>query len=179
MDELKNLTERIRAIAEMPETPDRRALAYDALGNKWEGIQAIAIQALGRWGGCESVTKLRAFLEDAFQRKSDHGIRGVAVRNLVGLITEEDADWILDLYFGLPESVLKHEIAPLVSVLPPHAARARLQAELRSANRLNRRAAVRAIGTMAIPNRRQLLWLMREDPDSSVREIARAFTHEA
>jgi HEAT repeat protein len=179
MDELKDLTERIHALAEMPETPGRRALAYDALGNKWEGIQAIAIQTLGRWGGRESVSKLRAFLEDAFQRKSDHGIRGVAVRNLAGLITAEDADWILDLYFGLPESLLKHEVAPLVSVLPPRAGRARLLVELRSADRLNRRAAVRAVGTMAFPDRRQLLWPLREDDDSSVRKMARAFTHEA
>jgi HEAT repeat protein len=179
MDELKDLTERIHALAEMPETPGRRALAYDALGSKWEGVRAIAIQTLGRWGGRESVAKLRAFLEDAFQRKSDYGIRGVAVGTLAGLIAAKDADWILDLYFGLPESILKHEVAPLVSVLPLSAARTRLVAELRSVDRLNRRAAVRAIGTMAFPDRRQLLWPLREDDDSAVRKMARTFTREA
>jgi hypothetical protein len=43
----------------------------------------------------------------------------------------------------------------------------------------NRRAAVRAIGTMAFPDRHQLLGPLRKDEDSSVRKMARAFAHKA
>ncbi len=103
------------------------------------------------------MAELRRFLVEAFGREAGWGIRGVAARELARWVTGEDAAWVLDLYFGLPDARQKHELVRLVIVLPPEAARPRLMAELRSPDPLNRQAAVKAIGNMPYPDRRALL----------------------
>lgn len=179
MDELQRHTSEIRALAEEPPTPERRAAAAAALRSKWEGVQAAALDALGGWGGRESADALRAFLTAAMERDSGWAIRRVAVRNLIALVGTEDVDWVLELYFGAPGALVKHELVPLVIALPPAAARARLVAELGSPERLNRQGAVKAIANMSFPDRRQLLWPLREDPDPFVGHSARLLTSEA
>ena len=142
-------------------------------------MQAAALDALGGWGGRESADTLRAFLTGAMGRESGWAIRSVAVRHLIALVGAEDVDWVLDLYFGAPDALVKHELVRLVIALPPAAARARLVAELRSPDRLNRQGAVKAIGNMGFPDRRKLLWPLRDDPDPFVGKSARLLTTEA
>jgi HEAT repeat protein len=122
---------------------------------------------------------LRELLEASFEDKSRYAIRGVAIRQLIGLVGAEDADWVLALYFGVPNSLLKRELVSLVVVLPPDAARVRLVAELKSEHPSNRHAAARAIGNMSYPDRRQLLWPLREDDNLTVRKTARHLTNES
>lgn len=173
MDELQRKATALRALASVPATPERRAVVVAALRDKFEGIQSVALDVLGAWGDGESATMLREFLQGAFSREAGWAIRGVAARNLIPLVTASDADWVLDLYFTRPDVLTKHELVRLVIALPPAAARRRLVAELRSADRLNRQAAVKAIGNMAFPDRRQLLWPLRDDPDAFVSKSAR------
>jgi HEAT repeat protein len=160
-------------------TPERRAEVLEALANKFEGIQSVALDVLGRWGDAKSADAIARFLRDALGRKSGWAIRGVAVRNLAPLLTPVHAEWVLDAYFGQPDALVKHELVRLVIALPPEAARARLVAELRSPDRLNRQAAVKAIGNMRFPDRRALIWPLRDDPDSFVRKTARRLSQGA
>jgi HEAT repeat protein len=173
MDELQRQAAELRALGDKPATPERRALVIQALHCKFEGVQSVALRVLGRWGDAESIAAIRSFLNGAFDRKSGWAIRGVACDALLPQVHEEDVDWVLGLYFGLPEVVMKHELVRLVVALPVQKARHRLVAELRSADPNNRQAAVKAIGNMPFPDREQLLSSMRDDPHPFVSKSAR------
>jgi HEAT repeat protein len=144
-----------------------------ALSSKWEGVQAVAAQVLGSWGDRECVERLREFLEGCFDRRYGWAIRGVVVRSLRRVVTAEDVGWVLDLYFSLPGWLPKHELLWLVTALPPRAARDRLVAALRDSRWDNRHAAVKAIGNMDYPDRRELLLQLRGDPEEEVRRSVR------
>ncbi|HJU74197.1 MAG TPA: HEAT repeat domain-containing protein [Gemmatimonadaceae bacterium] len=179
MDELSRKAAALRELANAPPIAETRSLVADALHDKFEGVQAVALDVLGAWGDPESLAALREFLKTAFTRKFGWAIRGVAVRNLIPHVSATDVDWILDLYFTRPDALTKHELVRLVIALPPEGARARLVAELRSPDRLNRQAAVKAIGNMPYSDRRQLLWPLREDSDAFVRKSARLLSEGA
>lgn len=154
-------------------------MVVTSLSSKWEGVQAVAVDVLAGWGGHDCVEQLRPFLIRCLDRKKGLAIRGVVVRALRRVVTQADVGWILDLYFGLPDRVLKHELLWLVVALPPTAARERLVAALSDPRWDNRQAAVKAIGNMAFPDRRQLLRRLRADPDSNVRRSVRALAPDA
>jgi HEAT repeat protein len=173
MDDLNQQTAHLRGMATLKATPERRKEIIAALDSKWDGVQAVAVQVLGAWGGEHSKDAIKRFLVDAFQREAGWGIRGVAIKAVGPLLDRADVDWVLDLYFGLPSIVTKHEVFRLVLKLPAEAARKRLVAALRDVDWMNRQAAVKAIGNMAYPDRPQLLRPLRDDPHESVRESAR------
>lgn len=174
MADLRTVTERLRSLAGRRPTPQQRIEVYAALSNKWEGVQATAARVLARWGDRESVEQLRHLLVRCFDREAGWGIRGVVVRALRPVVTEEDVGWVLDLYFSLQGWLPKHELLWLVAALPPAAARERLVTALRDPRWDNRHAAVKAIGNMDYSDRRQLLRLLHNDPDKDVRASARA-----
>jgi HEAT repeat protein len=179
MDELQRQAAEVRSLGEAPPSPERWTALHAALHSKFEGTQSLALRVLGRWGGPDAVAALRQFLSEAYHRPYSWAIRGVAAEELAKVATADDVAWILDLYFQLDDALEKHELVRLVIALPPDAARARLVAELQSADPLNRQAAVKAIGNMRCPDRRALLWPLREDPDGLVRKSAPIFTQEA
>jgi HEAT repeat protein len=169
MTDLRQVTDRLRRLGARRPTTGARSEIVIALASKWEGVQAVAAEVLGRWGDRESVERLREFLVRCFDREAGWAIRGVAVRALRRVVTEEDVGWVLDLYFSLPGWLPKHELLWLVTALPPRAARERLVAALRDSRWDNRHAAVKAIGNMDYPDRQQLLWQLRADPNEEVR----------
>jgi hypothetical protein len=179
MDALQERVASLRALADLPPTPERRAEVLHAVASKFEGVQSVALDVLGRWADAESARAIAQFLRDALGREAGWAIRGVAVRNLAPLLTRADAEWVLDIYFSQPDILVKHELVRLVIALPLEAARTRLVAELRSPDRLNRQAAVKAIGNMPFPDRRALIWPLRDDPDSFVSKSARLLSQEA
>ena len=89
------------------------------------------------------------------------------------MVTAEDADWVLDMYFKRPTALEKHELLQLVLGLPPESARARLVAKLASPDPMNRQAAVKAIGNMPYADRVLLIRPLRDDPDHGVRSSAK------
>jgi HEAT repeat protein len=172
-DDIDDLAERLRAMRVRSENATRRDEVLEAVHSKHEGIQSLALQVLGIWGGKSSVKVLREFLIGAVERKHGWSIRGVAVNALAPWIVASDAKWLLDLYFALPGVVAKHEVLPLVRRLPIEAARAVLVARLRDSDAVNRQAAVKAIGGMPFPDRADLLRPLCVDPDKDVRASAR------
>ncbi|MCY2944430.1 MAG: HEAT repeat domain-containing protein [Planctomycetota bacterium] len=169
MADLRELTERLRRLGTRRPSPEARTEVLAGLSSKWEGVQVVATGVLGRWGDRESVERLREFLSECFGREAGWGIREVIVRALRPAVTEADVGWVLDLYFRLEGWLPKHELQWLVIALPPRAARARLVAALRDPRWDNRHAAVKAIGNMDYPDRRELLLALRADPDEDVR----------
>jgi len=179
MDELQRQAAEVRSLGEAPPSPERWTVLHAALQSKFEGTQSVALRVLGRWGGPDAVAALREFLIEAYNRPSSWAVRGVAAEELAKVVSTDDVARILDLYFRLDDVLEKHELVRLVIALPPDAARARLVAELRSGDPLNRQAAVKAIGNMPYHDRRALLWPLREDPHDFVRKSARLLTQEA
>jgi hypothetical protein len=178
MNDIERQVAHLRALSQEPPNPERRAEVMSALANKWEGVQSVALDALGRWGGHESGIALRAFLEQAFKREAGWAIRGVAIRGLARLVTAEDVDWVLDLYFGPITALEKHELLPVVLSLPAQPARARLVSELGSLHPTNRQAAVKAIGNMPYPDRRMLVRTLLHDPNPSVTSSAKLLSQD-
>jgi hypothetical protein len=122
MDQMQKQSSDLRSLAGQKPTPERLAMISAALDSKFDGIQSVALQVLGKWGGTESVDLLRDFLSQAFTRDYGWSIRGVAVKALARHLGPTDAQWVLNLYFGLPNALFKHEIFPLVIKLPIFAA---------------------------------------------------------
>jgi HEAT repeat protein len=179
MADLRAVTERLRSLGAKRPTPESRAEAVAALSSKWEGVQAVAAEVLAGWGDRECVGHLRQFLTRCFEREHGWAIRGVVARALRPVVTAEDVGWVLDLYFGLQGWLPKHELLWLVTALPPAAARERLVAALGDPRWDNRHAAVKAIGNMEYPDRRQLIRRLHADPDDDVRRSVRALAPDA
>jgi HEAT repeat protein len=170
MDALQERVAALKALALRRPRADRLREVRDALENKFEGVQGAAVKVLGAWGDDDSCKLLRAFLERAFDRRYGWSIRGVAIKALVPHVGKGDVDWVLALYFGLPDVVTKHEVLPLVPALPPEAARKRLVRSLRDTVPANRQAAVKAIANMAYQDRLQLISPLQDDSDDFVRD---------
>jgi HEAT repeat protein len=177
MADLRATTARLRQLGTKRPTRETRAEVVAALSSKWEGVQAVAVEVLGGWGDRQCIDCLRQFLIDGFNREAGWGIRGVAVRAL-RRVTQDDVDWVLDLCFSLYGSRPKHELLWLVVALPPQTARERLVAALRDPRWDNRHAAVKAIGNMDFPDRRQLLLQLQNDPDDQVQRSVQVLAPE-
>lgn len=174
MADLRQTSERLRQLGARRPTPEARAEVVAALSNKWEGIQSVAAGVLGRWGDRESVEQLRQFLVRCFDREYGWGIRKAVVGALMPVVTEADVDWVLDLYFRLEGWLPKHELLWLVAALPPRAARDRLVTALRDPRWENRHAAIKVIGIMDYPDRRELILPLQSDTHEQVRRSVRA-----
>ena len=130
-------------------------------------------------GGAEERARLREFYIAAFNRPFGWSVRAVAATALRPLLTAEDAEWVLELYFSRPDTLTQHEVYEhLVLALPPAAARTRLVAELRSSSAGNRQAAVKAIANLAYPDWHALIHPMQGDPAGFVASSARALLRE-
>lgn len=182
MADLKTLTQRIQQLGEQAPTESSRKEMEGYLSLKWEGVQAAAIKALGAWGDRKSFETIKAFLLPLFERERGWSVRGVAIQTLGPLITAEDADWVLDLYFQLHYSEFlpgiggpKGEMMLLVAELPMDQARDRLFAALRDPDWENRNAAIKAIANMGYPNRKELFAPLCDDINPVVRGSALFF----
>lgn len=176
MNQIQHQVSALRSLAARKPTAEGFAEVVAGLNNKFEGVQSAALQVLGEWGGAESINVLREFLGQAFLRKYGWSIRGVAVNALARHLRPEDADWVLNLYFELPNVLSKHEVLPLVVKIPASVARDRLTKELRNANWMGRQAAVKAIGNMPFCDRAELIHPLLNDPNDRVRASARALS---
>jgi len=169
---LRSAVRHLRDLARRPPTPETRAEVALQLHNKWEGVQSVAAQVLAEWGGREAVDELRRWLEELPQQPYSTPLRGIAFRALARCVDETDAPWVLDAYFGAEGIKAKHEMRPLVWGLPVDAARTRLEAECRSADRENRRAALKAITWMPFPDKVAMLRRLAEDSNPGIRRAA-------
>ena len=173
---LTHMAEYLRSLGERPPTPELRLEVEGYLSNKWEGIQAVAAQVLGAWGGPESVHVLREFLSRTYNKKYSWSIRGVTVDALAKSVDERDVEWVLDLYFGIEDTIAKHELLPLVSALPVSKVHQRIQQEALGADRDNRQASMKVITRMPFPDKIDLLKQMAGDPDAQIQSVVHNWT---
>jgi len=96
---LGELSERLRALARTPATPEARAEAVAALDSKWWGLRRLAIAALGAWGGSEDVARLRAMVDahQPLRGRWAHLAAGHAAEALAAnLCHPRDDAWVIE-----------------------------------------------------------------------------------
>jgi hypothetical protein len=157
-DDVAKATERVRYLGTLKATPERRAEVEQALLSKWEGVQSVAAQTLGRWGGRESVDVLRRWLDSLNDRPAAWSLVGVAADALASCVGDDDVDWIVGDYARLPQTLERHDRLAILVALPRKKTKARLKSELRSADPGRRDAAEVA-----------LRWLSQFPPKSNRR----------
>ena len=173
MDALQETTSHLRAIGAEPPTPERWNEVTAALESKFEGIQVVAARVLATWGGRAAVETLRPWLVKLCDRPDSFHARGAAAKVLAQCVEAQDTEWVLDLYFGLPDALLKHDLLPLIEVLPPDRVRPRVLTEARSPEAINRQAALKAVARIRFPDRRELLRLFVHDPQKVISSTAK------
>jgi len=145
MDELQRITARLRDLERSKPTEKRRAEVEALLSNKWEGVQVAAAHVLGTWGGRQSVTALRQWLDQLYSRPVSWDARIEAARSLAKCVDETDVTWALDQYFNLKSDSLQYDLRPLIDRLPR-----RLRPEAKSDDQARSVAATRLLNRLAL-----------------------------
>ena len=142
---LRELCDRLRALADQPETEAARAEVEAALASKWWSLRVLAIRAIGAWG----TTADKAWLiERALGAENGWtgGKRQVGVRQswndlraqtaaeaLKPLMRPDDAEWVLDRWFSdLPVAPGLHDYLMMHAPSGPIEARVEQELALRS-----------------------------------------------
>jgi hypothetical protein len=107
----------LRALGRSKPNAIRIKLVEEALSSKWEGTQSIALQTLAQWGDRSFAQLVRAFLEQAFQKKDAWAIRGVAIDTLAKLVGPKDVDWLAEFVRMRTDSLERYELRPLIARL--------------------------------------------------------------
>ncbi|MFC3695332.1 hypothetical protein [Chenggangzhangella methanolivorans] len=106
---LREMSERIRALGELPQTSEARAEVEAALGSKWWGLRVLAIAVIGAW-------RDKAWLVERALR-AENGMAGgrfghartqswrdleaqTAAKAAVPMLDPADAGWLLDRWFS-------------------------------------------------------------------------------
>jgi hypothetical protein len=129
----------------------------DGLRSKWEGVQVWAGRVLANWGDRGSIDLLRDWLEGLLKKEAAWTVRGEAVRALCQCYKPADVPWMLDLYFGADDPLLRHEFGPFILVLPEDDVRKRIQREAQSASAVRRDAAKIASRILQYRQSRQIV----------------------
>jgi HEAT repeat protein len=148
-----------------------REIVMAALGSKWEGLQSVAAQTLGRWGDRESVEALRDLWLRCQGRKNASSLQGVVARSLASCVGAQDAEWVLDCYFDSFKTSHSY-LGIVVGTLPFETTRKRLLEESHSPQRNRRHAALVVLGRLPVSERRALLKRFLDDEDGDIRAIA-------
>jgi hypothetical protein len=123
-----------------PNAPARQEVE-DGLRSKWEGVQVWAGRVLASWGDRRSIDLLREWLDGLLTKEAAWSVRGEAVRALCQCYRPADVPWMLDLYFGAEDPLLRHEFSPFIFALPEDKVRQRIVREAQSASESRREAA--------------------------------------
>lgn len=149
--DLHAVAQHLRSLGNGPPTPPARREVEGYLFNKWQGLQVVAAQVIACWNGAESVIALREWLMRSYAQRHWFHVRGEAARCLAQCITAADADWLLDLYFGLSGPSARHELIPTIVAVPLDAMWPRFEATLRTGTRDQQAGVLQALGW--IPDR--------------------------
>lgn len=164
--------EELRTLANSRPRPQDRQIVQDALDSKWEGLQSVAAQTLGRWGDRPSVAALREFWPQCAARRN-HYLQNVVAHSLRMCVRAEDAPWFLDVYFEASASARSFDLLLTVVPLPLESVRERLLLEAQCTDRIRRQSAMLALAQMPFPNREAILSRFLNDEDGRIREQAR------
>jgi len=157
------------------ETDERMEEATAALVSNSTKLQIAAAKALGSWGGDRALEKLKNALLESYKNSNRFQLRGAIILELSTCIRDQDADWLLDLFFSVQGIWNKHELLPAVIGLAPDIAGNRLFAEIIAKDRDNRHAAMKAIAHMDYPERNRLLEIFENDNDAEIRRSANEY----
>ncbi len=181
---LRELSERLKALAEEKETPTTRAEIEAALHCKWREFQHKAILILGIWGGKQNKRWLlerarrplpmRAmwYVRSKEKDRWEYEETNTARKAVWPLLDENDADWLLDMWFDDYETTSYLSYA-LQLKLPLASVEKRTKHELRSSVAARRKAALYLVFCRAsFPDRMDILHGHTNDKDNVIASMA-------
>lgn len=170
----------LRELGQQPMTEESFSLAVEALTrSKWQSVQVVAAQTMGRWGSPTAVAPLRAWLEQLFANRRWFAVRKQAFKALAKCVTAADVGWILDFYFQREGMYLRAEMLDflrvVLTVFPTAEAEQRLAADCRTPHVENSRASIMIYGTIPFPNRLAHLQAMYQNPQQLNRNYIKTY----
>lgn len=188
---LRELSQRLRLLAGLAETPTARAEIETALALPWWGLRVLAIPVIGNWAGSHNAagTRHRAWLSERARRPLPRRRELWSLRHgdlrrwqaeeteaarlaLSQHVTAEDAGWILDLWFDDVERFSGLHLA-LMSKLPPEPIMARVASEIARGERCRCEAALWLLfNRQHLPGRDEAFVRLAASPDEHVAGLA-------
>jgi hypothetical protein len=139
--DLRAICARLESLMHVQPTGEDRVEVAEALHSKWEGVQVWAGRCLSAWGDDRSAQALRGWLESTLTKEAGWAVRGEAIRALCRCYRPQDVGWLLDLYFGATDHLLRHEFLAAITELPLAKVRRRIARESRHPDPERREAA--------------------------------------
>ena len=149
-------------------TEARVNLAEELLGSRYEGVQSVAAQTLGKWKSSRSLPALRAFLSGL--HGSRFALRGVVAEAIGQALGDNDGPELIAWFLSLSTFRARFELLPAVAHVDPDVAIPLLRAAWKSADVALKHSILQAASELRSPS---LLGLALRDRDGRVREIAR------
>jgi len=173
--DLKAESLRLRDLATVPPTAKSRADVVKGLASKFEGIQALAAEVFGAWGDPASKATLKEWFLETMHRPLGWAIRSVGVRELARVTVAEDANWVLDLYFGTDDDLVQHELLRLAAALPSSPAKAMVEEKAHNPDPRIRHSALKILVWSSWGNPKDLLRPFAHDSDPVIKKMLRAW----
>jgi hypothetical protein len=188
---LRDLSRRLRLLAQLAETPNAHAEIAAALASPWWGLRVLAIRVIGSWAGARSAAgaRQRAWLTERARRPLPQRCELWSLRHgdlrrwqaeetetarlaLSPHVTAGDAGWILDLWFDDFERFSGLHLA-LMSKLPPEPIMARIVGEIAGGERSRCEAVLWLLfNRQHLPGRDDAFARLAASPDKQVASLA-------
>lgn len=144
-DDPKEICQRLDELAKSrPSTAETVRKVEMLLLHSREGVQVKAAQTLACWVRPSSKAPLQELLLRTVARRRGTSVRKQIAIALAPFLDDDDADWVLDLYFSTGFT----ELLPLLQALPGSSVVERIREESQSSTDSRRRAAIFAARTI-------------------------------
>ncbi len=177
---LRDIADRLNAMSGCRETEALHAYLEDVLRSPYWGLRILAIRVYAGWGGRRNKAWLmeRAARSTAHDTKPDsatpwHVIETLtARRELVGLLTAKDGEWLLEAWLNDGGMSFYH-LAKWLAFIPEEQLLSRLKQEIASDNSRRRRGVLSILSCIrSLPDRQEMLKCLANDVEPDIRNFA-------
>lgn len=125
--DLKKYCEHLNLLAKRKPNDKYRKEVLEASKSKWEGVQVKAAQVFSEWGDKESLEIIKSLLIEKATTSGRFSATSAIAKLLYTRVTENDIDWVIDLYLKKSHPLNRFVLLGLVSFLPKEITRKRLK----------------------------------------------------
>jgi hypothetical protein len=164
---------RLRDLGARTPTFGARREVMRALASNVRSMCDEAALALAVWGDPASVRALhRLFLRGLSREPFAWVILDRARKALLRCVTERDAEWLFDLFFGPISDEHAEHVLALIGRLPLGVQRERIHSESAAPSAARRKRCARALSAIYLREEQRILQRLRFDQDTGVRTLA-------
>jgi len=164
---------RLRDLGDGAPTFGARREVMKALTGDIRSVCDEAALTLAAWGDRASVRALRGLLLRGFGSEPfAWAILDGARAALLRCVTERDAEWVFDLFYGPLSLTQAGKLLPVIARLPLTTQREWIHPESISPSVARRKRAVLALAAIYLPEEQRILQRLRLDDDRGVRHLA-------